>query len=78
MDGKYRVNEIALILGVSSTTIYKHFATEKRRLKPHSQKEKGILFFDETALGMFRESISTADKAAVPFLPVVGQVDRFE
>lgn len=62
MNGKYRVNEIANLLGVSQTTIYKRFAEMKKTMKPHYCKERGILLFDEIALNKFRESISTADK----------------
>lgn len=69
MDGKFRVNEIANILGVSQTTVYKHFAKMKEALKPHHHKEKGILLFDEQALEIFRGLISTADKEIVPATP---------
>ncbi|MFZ2664047.1 MAG: hypothetical protein WAX66_01665 [Patescibacteria group bacterium] len=69
MSGKFRVNEIASLLGVSQTTIYKRFAGMKERLKPHSHKEKGILLFDDAALAMFREAISTADTQAVQVSP---------
>ena len=75
MEKKYRVNEIANLLGVSQTTIYKRFAGMKQGFKPHCQKEKGILFFDETALTLFRESISTADKEAIPATVATRQDD---
>jgi len=39
-------------------------------VKPHCYKEKGILFFDEVALEIFRETISTADKSAVPAVQI--------
>lgn len=73
MEKKYRVNEIASLLGVSQTTIYKRFAGMKKRLKPHACKEKGILLFDETALEVFQETITTADKEVVPVSPVAPQ-----
>lgn len=66
MNGKYKVNEIANLLGVSQTTIYKRFAEMKKPMKPHYYKEKGILLFNETALNLFRESISTATKDSLP------------
>ena len=66
MTGKYRVNEIAGILRVSQTTIYKRFAGMKDRLKPHAHKEKGALLFDDAALEIFRESITTADQESIP------------
>lgn len=62
MNGKFRVNEVAGILKVSQTTIYKRFAGMKDRLKPHVQKVHGVLLFDESALEILRESIVTADK----------------
>lgn len=75
MVGKYRVNEIAGILGVSQTTVYKHFARTKESLKTHYHKEKGILLFDEVALNLFRELISTADKDAIPTTVATRQDD---
>lgn len=75
MGKKFRVNEIANLLGVSQTTIYKRFAGMKHGLKPHSYKEKGILLFDEVALNLFRESISTADKDAIPATVATRQDD---
>lgn len=69
MIGKYRVNDVAGILQVSQTTIYKRFAGMKDRLKPHAHKEKGVLFFDDTALEIFRESIVTADQEAIQVSP---------
>jgi hypothetical protein len=65
MSGKFRVNEVAGILKVSQTTIYKRFAGMKDRLKPHVQKVRGVLIFDEAALEILRESIVTADKDSV-------------
>lgn len=69
MEQNFRVNEIASILGVSQTTVYKYLAKKKDRLKPHYHKEKGIILFDGTALEVFRSLISTADKEAVPLMP---------
>lgn len=71
MAARYRVNDVASILGVSQTTVYKHFARMKDRLKPHSCKEKGIIFFDDDGLEEFRNSIGTADKESTPITAMV-------
>lgn len=78
MGNKYRISEIANILGVSQTTIYKKAAGMKARLKPHQFRERGVIIFDEVALSLFRDCISTADKDVIPAEKALGQDCRME
>ena len=82
MTMKHRVNDIANILKVSQTTVYKKVRKHKKSLKPHCEKISGILMFSDEGLEIIRENISTAAMDTVTIekqeniLPVVSGLDE--
>ena len=69
MTAKHKIGEVASLLGISSTTIYKKVGKLKDKLEGHVSKDSGSLVFDETAISILRDEIPAAKKDTALALP---------
>lgn len=62
---KHSVSDVAKLLEVSMTTVYKKARKLKARLEGMTTKEKGVIFFSAEAVEVIRQEITTAPKESV-------------
>ncbi len=66
---KFRIGEVAALLNISPTTLYKRISRDLDMSK-HVQKEGGVLHFSEEAVAILREKIPKAKKDTVTALAI--------